>query len=939
MLFRLLLLVSAPIYVVAQSFSICPFATQVDSLIQVSRAYTTEWELDTAYQVSAQAELLARTRCGENTPAYGAACFNEGRVRYFAGEYDEAIPWYQQSLDIRATTLGKDHIEYGKSLNNLAIVYDLQGRYEAAEPLYLEAMALRKLALGRESGAYGNVLNNLATMYTSMGRFEEAEQLLYEALDIRKEVEGEESLAYAASLQNLGELYYQLSQGEIAERYLLRAKAIYIQNDTQESADYHKLISAIGNLYFDSDQPERALNNYQKVTALGKSLYGVDHIQHARDLNRLALANVSLQQYKKAENLFLRSLELLDSTSLYYAFHAHNLTDLFIATKQYEKALQWQKKVNQLLDNWLTPDHPRKLRNLRQGVPLKWLSGGPEQAVGSLGELGDNEKKRLNSISRHMTEREMIEHIKDLRFARDYQFSLAQFLPEYASSCYDEALFHKGYILQSSQRARHLGLRDSTLNGSYKILLALHRRLAAQYALPRDEQYEARKLEEEIRRLEKQLRRQSSDLAEAWEQPTWQNIQAVLSSEEAVIEFVHYTQCNPICSDTIIYAALLLTPEMTTPRLIPLCTESQLKSLLIKEDGELLEPNELYAAARNGEQLYKLLWRGIQEAIEELVIPPTVVYYANSGLLHRLQIGAIPLPKRDVLSDQFHLHQLGSTRQLLLRKSQRRVRSNGLTALLYGGVEYQLDTNKAMTKAVRDIDFRVNQVTEGVRGSATNDNWSPLPWTEVEVVLAEEILSTKGYTTRLEVGNYATENFLKQRLDFSNDNLSPKVLHLATHAYFSAEVQLEGRNGFMSSREPLMRSGLVLAGANYAWKNGRPFKIGQEDGILTALELSQLNLENTDLIILSACETGLGDIKDDEGVFGLQRACKIAGAEFVMMSLWQISDFQTQAFMNVFYQYWLEDEMTIPDAFHNAQSEMRRQFPNPQAWAGMILLE
>ena len=137
----------------------------------------------------------------------------------------------------------------------------------------------------------------------------------------------------------------------------------------------------------------------------------------------------------------------------------------------------------------------------------------------------------------------------------------------------------------------------------------------------------------------------------------------------------------------------------------------------------------------------------------------------------------------------------------------------------------------------------------------------------------------------------------------------------------------------------MIRSGLLLAGANHAWKTGKPFKPGMEDGILTAYEISLMDLSDTELVVLSACETGLGDIQGNEGVYGLQRAFKIAGAKYLIMSLWQVPDFQTQELMTTFYQKWLTEKMSIPDAFQAAQLLMRKKFEHPYFWAGFVLVE
>jgi CHAT domain-containing protein len=177
---------------------------------------------------------------------------------------------------------------------------------------------------------------------------------------------------------------------------------------------------------------------------------------------------------------------------------------------------------------------------------------------------------------------------------------------------------------------------------------------------------------------------------------------------------------------------------------------------------------------------------------------------------------------------------------------------------------------------------------------------------------------------------------------------SPRILHIATHGFFFPDPQdtLKSRQRssgeepvFKLSDNPMIRSGLLLAGANHAWKTGKPLRPGMEDGILTAYEISQMNLRNTELVVLSACETGLGQIEGNEGVYGLQRAFKIAGAKYLLMSLWQVPDKQTQELMEVFYKNWLEGGKNIPEAFREAQKTMRAKYSNPFFWAGFVLVE
>jgi CHAT domain-containing protein len=164
---------------------------------------------------------------------------------------------------------------------------------------------------------------------------------------------------------------------------------------------------------------------------------------------------------------------------------------------------------------------------------------------------------------------------------------------------------------------------------------------------------------------------------------------------------------------------------------------------------------------------------------------------------------------------------------------------------------------------------------------------------------------------------------------------------LATHGYFFPNPTggKKGKSGYASVQHPLLRSGLILAGANRAW-SGEEIPDGEEDGILTAYEIADMDLSNTELVVLSACETGLGDVDGSEGVFGLQRAFKTAGVKYILMSLWNVKDQKTYEFMTAFYELRNKGK-DIPAAYQEAQAKMRAKYALPFAprnWAGFVLL-
>ncbi|MDO8970107.1 MAG: CHAT domain-containing protein, partial [Saprospiraceae bacterium] len=443
-------------------------------------------------------------------------------------------------------------------------------------------------------------------------------------------------------------------------------------------------------------------------------------------------------------------------------------------------------------------------------------------------------------------------------------------------------------------------------------------------------------LEVKANDLEKDLARTVAGLGLANKQVQWQEVQAVLKPGEAAIELVGYRFYKKEQTDSTMYAALVLLPGAEQLQFILLFEEKQLTNLL-KTDGKPIPVfyNELYAADKKGNQLYDLIWKPIAAALPE----GTTAYCSPSGLLHRLNLGAIPAPDGRTLAEKHRLTILGSTRQLVVPPVL--ATNQNATAQLYGGIQYDatpivgVNTNTKIDDmaARRGPDFAQNDST--LRG----DTWNYLRWTDVEITAAAEIMQKTGFSIILKKSAEATEESFKK---IGEGSPSPRVLHVATHGFFFPDPKGEKASDektFKVSENPMIRSGIVLAGGNHAWKTGKPARPDLEDGILTAYEISQMNLSSTELVVLSACETGLGDLVGNEGVYGLQRAFKIAGAKYLIMSLWQVPDFQTQVFMTTFYKHWLTDEKSVPEAFRATQSELKVKYGEAFNWAGFVLVE
>ena len=450
----------------------------------------------------------------------------------------------------------------------------------------------------------------------------------------------------------------------------------------------------------------------------------------------------------------------------------------------------------------------------------------------------------------------------------------------------------------------------------------------------------------------------------------WQQVRAGLSDKEVAIEFVSFLDQT---TNTKRYGALVLKKEYKTPRYVALCTQSDLSELLQKNglDEEFYQQNLYYSTADSDTPtLFDLVWKPLQPLLNNT----KKIYYAPSGDLHRLNIAAISKQEQATpLHQQYEFIRINSTRSLINTYSlegksalpeiklpclfNKAPVSKDLTARFFGNIEvdyYDPSNIKQGKRAVLfgNIDYDADTVAihnpikmkENVsttppvtpkkakqRQIGKISNWEVLYGTKTEIDVIQDKLIKSEYKVNVYEGHAASEQAFKL---LGQQQESPRIIHIATHGFFLADTTLQDADNQMN------RSGLILAGANYAWKNGMPRK-GKEDGILSAFEISIMNLQNTELVVLSACETGLGYIENNEGVFGLQRAFKRAGVKNLLVSLWSIPDNATQELMTRFYQNCLEKDMSMRDALKAAQQWMCTQenYNNPYYWAGFVLLE
>jgi CHAT domain-containing protein len=330
--------------------------------------------------------------------------------------------------------------------------------------------------------------------------------------------------------------------------------------------------------------------------------------------------------------------------------------------------------------------------------------------------------------------------------------------------------------------------------------------------------------------------------------------------------------------------------------------------------------------------LYKVFWEPIQQHLK----PYNKVFFSPDGVFNQLNLLTLQNPKtKKYLIEELNLVNITSTKDLLTRNTFTSINKfdSESDAVLIGFPNYHY-----VTQSDSNQNFGVD--TEPIQTNKIGYDFSELPETKVEIANIENLLKNYKVKTKVLLGNSALEDSLKILRN-------PKILHIATHGFFLPETVLNNyteNNGFdilgtdikVSQENPLLRSGLLFTGASGVLSNSTNDN-STDDGILTAFEAQNLILDRTELVVLSACETGSGELRNGEGVYGLQRAFKVAGARYLIMSLWKVDDKATQLMMSNFYQNWLNSK-DIHESFRNAQNFIRKKYSSPYFWGAFVLV-
>lgn len=392
-----------------------------------------------------------------------------------------------------------------------------------------------------------------------------------------------------------------------------------------------------------------------------------------------------------------------------------------------------------------------------------------------------------------------------------------------------------------------------------------------------------------------------------------------LDENTAVVEYVLIPNDNDAT-----YFAYIAQKDSNCPQLVKICNSSDLSPHISTNKDDI---NKLYT---DNNLLHDLLWRKVEECFDDSI---SDVILVPTGILNRINFSAIPYDDGR-LSQKYRILRVSNTASLF--NNNQSLNKQEDRAALFGGIKYDLTEEEIIEESQKYVTKRN---TRTIDIDTDRGRIRPLPATYYEIKEIGNQLVQNGYSVGLFTEKIASEGAFKQL-----SGNSPRIIHIASHGFYLDNVREKSRQKYYNvfdeykyREKSLLYSGILLSGSQYSW-NGKKLYQGVEDGILTADEISRMDLSGTSLVVLSACETALGDIDNTEGVIGLQRAFKKAGADVIVMSLWPVGDIQTANLMNSFYAYLMGGE-TIYGALQKAMEQLRKQYSDPVDWAGFIIMD
>ncbi|MDZ4715384.1 MAG: tetratricopeptide repeat protein [Cytophagales bacterium] len=839
--------------------------------------------LSESLEIVRKSAAATRKLSGRSSLAYGIALENMALLRLRVGDLVGSKGELDSAMLIFERTLGKESMEYANGMISRGRYLQVTGDYTQAEPYFKGAREVIRKVKGDQDPSYAVVLNSLALLYQTLGNYRDAETLLLESKAIVEKSSGRMHQEYATAIQNLATLYQLEASYDKAEPLLKEALEIDRKNLGENHPQYAITLQNLATLYQKLGKRSEAQAMLEQVLQTTLQRFGKNHPSYITTLSNLAALYQDQGNYALAETTWKQCVELrrlvLGEDHPDYARSLYGLAGIYHAQGQWKKAKEYYEPV-----------------------VMKYQ----KQVVEFFPALSEKEKGAFYAKIKPVFDAYQDFCIQYLR-ANPSESSVT------LEKLYDLQLSTKAILLNATSkvRTRILASGDTELKETFKRWLGLKEEIVRYYNASQAEREQYRvdlsDMEGTANDLEKKLSAKSGAFRSQYDQETvtWKEVQRALREGEAAVEIIRIRKKYD--KDSIYYIGIIVTRSSTSPELITWTLGAQLEGRRFKYHRNTIKHHYQDTIS------HSFYWRPLQDKLN----PGTTVFLSCDGVFNKVNFNSLyePISRRFVIDD-YRVRQLSNTRELIERDAGPRSTAN--TASLFGYADFNLGINDVVAHSskgslARSLGFDQERIPV-------------LPATEKEVDEIQKLLLDNKWDAHGYKRSEATEDNIKK-------SENPKLVHIATHGFFLSDLDVEDNAAAELTTNPLFRSGVLLAGAGVDRETSK----SKEDGVLTAYEAMNLNLDQTELVVLSACETGLGEVRNGEGVYGLQRSFLVAGANNVLMSLWQVDDQATQELMHSFYTFWLKGA-TKQEAFRNAQLQTKEKYQIPYFWGAFVLI-
>jgi CHAT domain-containing protein/Tfp pilus assembly protein PilF len=827
-----------------------------------------------------------------------ATCLTNLSDNYFnLGDYYKAISLSKEALGIHEKVYGKEHPYYALSLSQIARSYSYLGEYSKSLALNKEVLKITEKAHGKEHRDYTTALCNLASDYYRLRDFTEAIKLLEESLKIEEIVYGKWYSSYAVSLNNLALNYFKL--GNYDKSLALNEEALMI-NEKIHGKKHPYYAMSLSNLALDYSKigdHSKAQKLHKQAFNIRKQIFEKEHPDYVLSMNYLANNHAERGEYREAKELNEEALTI--NKKIYgnqhpkYAGNLKNIGDNHAALGNYHLAMEF----------------------LTQAYGVKW-NNFTSNKFGLTSGLKTSSKKDLETTFHLLASLASID-ATTISTINNYWINLNGVIGS------DES-----QIINSVQNSA-----DSTLIALFEDLKLSKFQLGKYNEMTVQDRFkngiDKDQLEKDIAQLESKISKKSHDFVEMNRVYSMKDVKSALGDDEVLVDIAripYYDFYSNRQSDSVKYLVFITdNSQDTVPRHLFISTGRMLEEEVFSNYSSFTSGSNRLSGTHD-ELSYNHFWKPIAEKIGD----KKTVYVSLGGVYNNINLNTLyDTETNKYLFEEKDIQIVNSSRDFIRSKEQEIKTYTNQSAALFGYPDYDGFSNVSSEALTRDLDpFWIDSLS---RGGMTA---SSLPETKTEVENISLTLTGKNWDVSTYLGDEASEAAVKE-LE------SPRVVHIATHGYFFEDIpQDKTENRFMGMdtkeviQDPLLRSGLLFSGANKTL-NGEDLE--GENGLLSAYEAGLLNLQETELVVLSACETGRGEVKNSEGVYGLRKAISDAGAANTIMSLWKVDDKVTQEFMSSFYALWL-DGKTIREAFNETQIVIKQKYPQPYYWGAFVLV-